>query len=1347
MCVCGPRWWCVCVAAVVFLLPCAAFAACTVQPVLNVFPTDTDGSTAPPLHIAPTNPYFYPFVQASLTQRLSDLLVTDDGVAPNCFTAGNVFTFTYPMRVVLPAQLTAANFDVFDSASGVGLGISVGATAYDSGSDRTTVTVSVMRAGTPGSPVENSTGSGLRLKNVRVDASTTPWSYSFVRITAEATVPGTLNPTAVPVADPDRPYVVTGGEDLSEDDACGAGPVGERPGVGTQNGGGTLRCAASVGFMEQGFPVFLPAGASYPNFPAARPPTWGDLSEGATSLILVVSNVPAGVTVTFPATMSNNPATGSHAFVTFVRRGGGSCPGPYDCSVIYDPVQHSGVPGAGAAFYMTTGAIADGSPANGIPVIGVQISRVSAAGTAMIAAYYGPNGGSGVCPAMPESIAPQHDDINPPAVPRFVACSQYQGPYHASSRFILRQPFFTIEPPVTLSPASWSFGPQAVGAAGVPQTFIYANRSGADVRIGTISTGGAEFAVQPTSATACAPGRVVPSGASCTVTVALTAAASGLRAATLTITDSASGGPRSAALDGIGVLAPRLSPAALTFGPHNLGTVFGAQTVTYTNPGSTPVTLTGVDVTGDFILQSGTAACSAGMTVAPGGSCSLRVAFAPSTSGARSGSLIVYDSAVGSVRAAALGGDGTAANNPVPSLRALSPAGIVAGSGDTTVHVSGANFLAASVVRWNGAPLATTLVDAKTLAVVVPAADLRTAGTASLAVANPAPGGGASSAYPVVIAAADTDAPETAPQIIDSREALVLDSRSAPAAVLGPVCPGTSQSAARGVWVRYVPPTSGTVSVDVSGSDYQALVSLFVAGNSPGTFTQVSCGESLARKAGGRGEFVAPAIAYVADGAGDVWILVTAANGDGGRARIGVNFTASAPVPQADYTAMLPHVVSGGGYVTKLTLTNMARGANNVSVNFVDEQGRVVKSVTRWLRNPGETMRVATNEADRNGAITTQWANVSAQGRLAAHMLYEVGDAATQSVTNAVGFNDEAAAQSFVIPVEFQPNTRSGTITHAVGLALSNPTSAQVQVSLTLRDTGGNPVGAASVTLPPYGHTQRSLNADFAAVLPAGNFVGTVEGTSVQPVNVVAVGDDWGPFFATPPLSGTTRLVLPYMVNGASGGVLYRTFITLVNRSAAANTATVTYFDPQGTQLEQATYNLAANGVVRIVGASEVASYLGSVGKWAVVDCARACAANTAVEARDSGTYRYLNTVGYNQAPELVDFTLPVELEPWWLTESVGRSVGVPMANGNSVPATFTLQLLGQDGAVLATLTRTLNARSQLWLNLRQEFADVLPDEDFIGSLTVHSSVPIAALGLQQDDGPFLAVPVVSGRP
>ena len=82
--------------------------------------------------------------------------------------------------------------------------------------------------------------------------------------------------------------------------------------------------------------------------------------------------------------------------------------------------------------------------------------------------------------------------------------------------------------------------------------------------------------------------------------------------------------------------------------------------------------------------------------------------------------------------------------NPVPTTSSLSPNLAMAGTSGFTLTVTGANFIAGSVVRWNGATRPTTYVSPTQLTVAIAAADVAVAGTPQVTVVNGAPGGGTS---------------------------------------------------------------------------------------------------------------------------------------------------------------------------------------------------------------------------------------------------------------------------------------------------------------------------------------------------------------------------------------------------------------------------------------------------------------------------------------------------------------------------------------------------------------------------------------------------------------------------
>ena len=83
-------------------------------------------------------------------------------------------------------------------------------------------------------------------------------------------------------------------------------------------------------------------------------------------------------------------------------------------------------------------------------------------------------------------------------------------------------------------------------------------------------------------------------------------------------------------------------------------------------------------------------------------------------------------------------------NNPAPTENSLSPSSATAGGAAFTLNVNGTGFVSTSVVKFDGAAKSTTFVNATQLTAAITAADIATAGTATVTVTNPAPGGGSS---------------------------------------------------------------------------------------------------------------------------------------------------------------------------------------------------------------------------------------------------------------------------------------------------------------------------------------------------------------------------------------------------------------------------------------------------------------------------------------------------------------------------------------------------------------------------------------------------------------------------
>lgn len=84
-------------------------------------------------------------------------------------------------------------------------------------------------------------------------------------------------------------------------------------------------------------------------------------------------------------------------------------------------------------------------------------------------------------------------------------------------------------------------------------------------------------------------------------------------------------------------------------------------------------------------------------------------------------------------------------DNPVPSIDYINPNSATAGAVGFSLSVYGSGFVNASTVQWNGNSRNTTFISPSQLNALIYASDTAAAGTASITVANPIPGGGVSS--------------------------------------------------------------------------------------------------------------------------------------------------------------------------------------------------------------------------------------------------------------------------------------------------------------------------------------------------------------------------------------------------------------------------------------------------------------------------------------------------------------------------------------------------------------------------------------------------------------------------
>lgn len=447
---------------------------------------------------------------------------------------------------------------------------------------------------------------------------------------------------------------------------------------------------------------------------------------------------------------------------------------------------------------------------------------------------------------------------------------------------------------------------------------------------------------------------------------------------------------------------------------------------------------------------------------------------------------------------------------------------------------------------------------------------------------------------------------------------------------------------------------------------------------------------------------------------------------------------AATDVPAKPNISYLPHIVAGGGFTTYVTIINRSSAANAVVLNTIGQDGSLQGS-QRSIVAPGGSYRIIYD--DPGTATSTYWGILGSDQPVAVNVFFELIDS-QGNVINTVGFNSVDPLSNFTLPVEFQLQPY-----RSVGLALGNPSSQPLSVTLQLVDSGGNSIATKLVSLGAYAQQALSLDQapEFRAALPTGDFQGTLRVTATAPVAALALGDDIGPFFSTPPIAAgrTGQIVVPHIITG--GGFVSK--LTLINMSAAANSLDVKFYDQSGTLLSDQAVPLAANGMARI-STAESDRFSASRISWAVINASQPAAANVFFELQDSSG-RVLNTVGFNDAQLISAGTIPVQFYssvPGGCP--VGHTVGIAVANPGSTAAQVTFKLVDEAGEITTASPVTVPAGGQTAIDLSgfATFPQALTaGQNFLGLLSVKTSVPTAVLALGDDCGPFFATPPISG--
>jgi hypothetical protein len=345
------------------------------------------------------------------TERPADLSIATPApqATQTCFVAGNSIRITYNATLTDPTAVSNAtpnNFSVTDANNTLVVNFSTTFGVGPSGK-QTVIQIDVVTGTT--SPLAS-----IVVKNLRFDVTTLGDASNFNAFVSSTSPPTTpVSTTIGTVRNTINPLI----ESVST-------------GSGIQSAGGPLTSQATLTFESN------PSWAGTNPFRVAigTPVVSGDHATTATSLTFDVEEIPAGVTVSFPATLTIQGA------VTWTAKSATLASTGPSFVVTYNTTKTTAT---SSTFFFTTGPVAADSTATTPITIGVQISNASGNGTATIRAVFGPGEGPAPFPG---------DDTGAAAEPRYIASITTSLP----SRHIIGkatgdpQNFFTIAPTQTI---------------------------------------------------------------------------------------------------------------------------------------------------------------------------------------------------------------------------------------------------------------------------------------------------------------------------------------------------------------------------------------------------------------------------------------------------------------------------------------------------------------------------------------------------------------------------------------------------------------------------------------------------------------------------------------------------------------------------------------------------------------------------------------------------------------------------------------------------------------------------------------------------------------------------------
>ncbi|WP_161554292.1 beta strand repeat-containing protein [Stenotrophobium rhamnosiphilum] len=211
----------------------------------------------------------------------------------------------------------------------------------------------------------------------------------------------------------------------------------------------------------------------------------------------------------------------------------------------------------------------------------------------------------------------------------------------------------------TAAPSALTYADQLINTTSIAQNVTVTNSGGSPLIVSGLTLAGTnsgDFAVSNNGCSA-----AVAAGASCVISVTFRPTATGARSGSLQVASNSSNGVQQVSLAGTGTApAASMSPSSLAFGNQLIGTTSTARSLTVTNSGTAPLTVSAPTVGGVNPADYAISGNSCTGAVAIGQSCIINVTFAPSVTGSSTAMLQVSTDAATGTQWISLSGTGIA---------------------------------------------------------------------------------------------------------------------------------------------------------------------------------------------------------------------------------------------------------------------------------------------------------------------------------------------------------------------------------------------------------------------------------------------------------------------------------------------------------------------------------------------------------------------------------------------------------------------------------------------------------------------------------------------------------------